>query len=133
MNCIAKNIVRLLLTTFIMNYGLIYQTLGKENDNTLKIGPGHYSTTALPGTGGNVGIAGHRTTYGAPFGNLDESIFTADPFLFIFTPRFFNKFIIVLISSSSGIFFIKHSSNFVDFSNLNIGFNSKFISNIIWN
>ena len=42
------------------------------NENTLKIGPGHYSTTALPGTGGNVGIAGHRTTYGAPFGNLDE-------------------------------------------------------------
>tara|TARA_B100001079_G_C16388469_1_gene505607 strand:+ start:73 stop:1155 length:1083 start_codon:yes stop_codon:yes gene_type:complete len=41
------------------------------NENTLELGPGHYSNTALPGTGGNVGIAGHRTTYGAPFSNLD--------------------------------------------------------------
>ena len=41
------------------------------NENTLELGPGHYSSTALPGTGGNVGIAGHRTTYGAPFSNLD--------------------------------------------------------------
>ncbi len=28
--------------------------------------------TSLPGSGGNFGIAGHRTTYGAPFGNLDR-------------------------------------------------------------
>ena len=28
--------------------------------------------TALPGTGGNVGIAGHRTTFGAPFAKLDQ-------------------------------------------------------------
>jgi LPXTG-site transpeptidase (sortase) family protein len=45
--------------------------LAGTNENTLELGPGHYSSTALPGTGGNVGIAGHRTTYGAPFGNLD--------------------------------------------------------------
>ena len=38
------------------------------------LGPGHYSGTALPGTGGNVGKAGHRTTYGAPFGNLDAVV-----------------------------------------------------------
>jgi len=45
--------------------------LAGTNENTLELGPGHYSSTALPGTGGNVGIAGHRTTYGAPFGDLD--------------------------------------------------------------
>jgi sortase A len=33
-------------------------------------GPGHYSGTAAPGQGGNVAIAGHRTTHGAPFYNI---------------------------------------------------------------
>jgi sortase A len=38
----------------------------------LKKGPGHYPTTPLPGQPGNAAIAGHRTTYGAPFYRLDE-------------------------------------------------------------
>ena len=38
----------------------------------LKKGPGHYPDTPLPGQPGNVAIAGHRTTYGAPFFNLDQ-------------------------------------------------------------
>jgi sortase A len=44
----------------------------------LRQGPGHYGiagegpVTPLPGQAGNVGIAGHRTTYGAPFYNLNE-------------------------------------------------------------
>lgn len=38
----------------------------------LKKGPGHYPGTPLPGGEGNVAIAGHRTTYGAPFNRLDE-------------------------------------------------------------
>lgn len=38
----------------------------------LKKGPGHYPGTPLPGTHGNSAIAGHRTTYGAPFNRLDE-------------------------------------------------------------
>jgi sortase A len=38
----------------------------------LRRGPGHYPGTSHPGETGNVGIAGHRTTYGAPFGNLDR-------------------------------------------------------------
>ena len=37
----------------------------------LRRGPGHYPETPLPGAGGTVGIAGHRTTYGAPFRDLD--------------------------------------------------------------
>ena len=38
----------------------------------LKRGPGHYPATPLPGEVGNAGIAGHRTTYGSPFGDLDK-------------------------------------------------------------
>lgn len=38
----------------------------------LKKGPGHYIGTPFPGQKGNVGIAGHRTTYGAPFNRIDE-------------------------------------------------------------
>jgi sortase A len=38
----------------------------------LKKGPGHFPQTPLPGQEGNSAIAGHRTTYGAPFNRLDE-------------------------------------------------------------
>ena len=38
----------------------------------LRKGPGHYPLTALPGEGSTVAIAGHRTTYGAPFRNVDD-------------------------------------------------------------
>ncbi|GAC1530652.1 MAG: hypothetical protein NVS3B12_05470 [Acidimicrobiales bacterium] len=38
----------------------------------LKDGPGHYPRTPYPGQAGNAAIAGHRTTYGAPFYRLDE-------------------------------------------------------------
>ncbi|MET0628835.1 MAG: class E sortase [Acidimicrobiia bacterium] len=38
----------------------------------LRKGPGHYPATPLPGQQGNAAIAGHRTTYGAPFGDLDQ-------------------------------------------------------------
>jgi len=38
----------------------------------LRKGPGHYPVTPLPGQVGNAAIAGHRTTYGAPFGALDD-------------------------------------------------------------
>lgn len=38
----------------------------------LKKGPGHYPQTPLPGQAGNASIAGHRTTYGAPFNRIDE-------------------------------------------------------------
>ncbi|MCU1498880.1 MAG: peptidase family protein [Acidimicrobiales bacterium] len=38
----------------------------------LKRGPGHYPESPLPGQKGNVAIAGHRTTYGQPFHNVDK-------------------------------------------------------------
>ena len=38
----------------------------------LQKGPGHYVGTPMPGMAGNVGLAGHRTTWGAPFHRIDE-------------------------------------------------------------
>jgi sortase A len=38
----------------------------------LKKGPGHFPDTPLPGQLGNSAIAGHRTTYGQPFRNVDR-------------------------------------------------------------
>ena len=40
----------------------------------LKKGPGHYIDTPFPGQKGNAAIAGHRTTYGAPFHRIDELV-----------------------------------------------------------
>ncbi len=39
---------------------------------SLQKGPGHYPNTSFPGQGGTVGIAGHRTTYLAPFRHIDS-------------------------------------------------------------
>jgi sortase A len=44
---------------------------GVDTDD-LRKGPGHYPQTPLPGQLGNSAIAGHRTTYGAWFGNIDQ-------------------------------------------------------------
>jgi sortase A len=51
-----------------------------EGTNTpdLRKGPGHYIGTPLPGQDGNASIAGHRTTSGPPFYNLD-AVKVGDP------------------------------------------------------
>lgn len=49
----------------------IVEGVGTEE---LKQGPGHYPKTPMPGQPGNAAIAGHRTTYGAPFNRLDELV-----------------------------------------------------------
>jgi len=38
----------------------------------LRKGPGHYPSSPLPGAPGTVAVAGHRTTYGAPFRHVDD-------------------------------------------------------------
>ncbi|HEX6236425.1 MAG TPA: class E sortase [Acidimicrobiales bacterium] len=48
---------------------IVVEGVGLED---LKRGPGHYPGTPLPGQPGNAAIAGHRTTYGAPFNRIDE-------------------------------------------------------------
>jgi sortase A len=42
------------------------------NPDDLKNGPGHFPETPLPGQFGNAAIAGHRTTYGEPFFDIDQ-------------------------------------------------------------
>lgn len=51
----------------------------------LQGGPGHYLGTSLPGQAGNAGIAGHRTTFAAPFYNLNELV-VGDP-IFVLTSQ----------------------------------------------
>lgn len=41
-------------------------------ETALRAGAGHYPATPLPCADGNVSIAGHRTTYGKPFANVDQ-------------------------------------------------------------
>ncbi len=48
---------------------VMVQSTAKES---LTKGPAHYTETVLPGRPGIVGIAGHRTTYSAPFRNINE-------------------------------------------------------------
>ena len=55
---------------FIPRTGKNFVFVSGTGVETLKKGPGHYAETALPGEPGTVAIAGHRTTYGAPFQNL---------------------------------------------------------------
>jgi sortase A len=48
-----------------------YVVEGTDVDS-LRKGPGHYPETPLPGERGTAAIAGHRTTYGAPFRDIDD-------------------------------------------------------------
>lgn len=58
----------------IPRFGATYvQPLIESTDEkTLELGVGHYVGTALPCGVGNFSMAGHRTTYGAPFNKIDS-------------------------------------------------------------
>jgi sortase A len=45
---------------------------GTDRWNSLTKGPGRYGNTSFPGSGATVGIAGHRTTFSAPFRHIDD-------------------------------------------------------------
>lgn len=55
----------------IQSIGLNQVVVEGVNTADLRKGPGHYPQTTLPGQAGNAAIAGHRTTYGHPFYNLN--------------------------------------------------------------
>lgn len=48
-----------------------YVIVEGTDTSSLQKGPGHYPATPLPGLHGTVAIAGHRTTYLAPFRSID--------------------------------------------------------------
>jgi sortase A len=58
--------------------GLSEYVVSGTAEGDLAKGPGHYIGTAAPGQAGNVGIAGHRTTNGAPFNRLGQLV-VGDP------------------------------------------------------
>jgi sortase A len=56
----------------IPRIGIDWQVVEGVATADLKDGPGHFRETVMPGQLGNSAIAGHRTTYGEPFRNLDQ-------------------------------------------------------------
>lgn len=70
----------------------------------LRAGAGHYPGTPLPGEAGNVGIAGHRTTFGRPFNHIDQ--LKAGDTAILITP--FKKFHYVVVPTFDG-----HSNPFI--------------------
>jgi sortase A len=52
--------------------GLKMVVVQGTDDETLKKGPGHYTPSALPGEGHLIYVAGHRTTYLAPFASIND-------------------------------------------------------------
>lgn len=52
--------------------GLDMVIVNGTDEETLKKGPGRYLGSALPGQGRLVYVAGHRTTYLAPFSKIDQ-------------------------------------------------------------
>ncbi len=59
-------------TLAIPRIGLDQVVVEGVGADQLALGPGHYPGTALPGQPGNAAIAGHRTTHGRPFYDLNE-------------------------------------------------------------
>lgn len=55
----------------IPRIGASYDVVQGTDEASLEKGPGHYPGTAFPGLGRTVAIAGHRTTYLAPFRHID--------------------------------------------------------------
>ena len=56
----------------IATLGVSYDVVQGTDTASLERGPGHYPSTAFPGLGETVAIAGHRTTYLAPFLYINE-------------------------------------------------------------
>lgn len=55
----------------IARIGVSFDVVQGTDTASLERGPGHYPSSAFPGLGETVAIAGHRTTYLAPFRNLN--------------------------------------------------------------
>jgi sortase A len=56
----------------IPRIGASFVVVEGTDSGSLRKGPGHYEDTPFPGMPGTVAIAGHRTTYLAPFSHLDN-------------------------------------------------------------
>lgn len=61
-------------TVEIPAIGLSQPLLEGISLNTLDLGPGHWPGTAMPGQLGNVVVAGHRTSHGKVFRDIDRLV-----------------------------------------------------------
>ena len=68
----AFSLVELLIVIVLLSiaFGIVAGVAVED----LRRGPGHFPETPLPGQLGNAAIAGHRTTYGQPFRNVDDLV-----------------------------------------------------------
>jgi sortase A len=64
----GQAIGRIVIPSIGLNIAIIQGT----NTSDLQKGPGHYPATPFPGEPGTAAIAGHRTTYLAPFRDIDS-------------------------------------------------------------
>jgi sortase A len=76
----------------IPQIGHTYNIIQGTDTRSLEAGPGHYPSTAFPGMGQTVAVAGHRTTYLAPFRFLNQ--LTAGDRIFVTMP--YGKFTYVV-------------------------------------
>jgi sortase A len=76
----------------IPRIGHTYNIIAGTDTRSLEAGPGHYPSTAFPGMGQTVAVAGHRTTYLAPFRFLNQ--LTAGDRIFVTMP--YGKFTYVV-------------------------------------
>ena len=65
---VGDSLTRIIIPTIDVNVVVVQGTTA----DALRAGAGHYPSTPLPCEPGNVAIAGHRTTYGKPFHNVDR-------------------------------------------------------------
>ena len=68
MIAIGDSLTRIIIPDIDVNVVVVEGTTA----SALRAGAGHYPDTPLPCEVGNVSIAGHRTTYGRPFHNVDQ-------------------------------------------------------------
>jgi sortase A len=61
-------------TILIDRFDLDAVVIQGTDTSSLETGPGHYPDTPFPGQPGTVAIAGHRTTYLAPFRHIDSLV-----------------------------------------------------------
>jgi sortase A len=66
----------------IPKIGASYTMIQGTDAGSLEKGPGHYPESAFPGMGRTVAVAGHRTTYLAPFRQIDE-LAPGDPIMLV--------------------------------------------------
>jgi sortase A len=65
---VGDSLTRIKIPTIDVNTIVVQGTTA----SALRAGAGHYPQSPLPCENGNVAIAGHRTTYGKPFANVDR-------------------------------------------------------------